>query len=72
MTLRLIRSVGGIAGLGSDKISAAFTLSKLKFSPGETVKIRVDMDNTACKKAVKSYKFKLWRQWSILKYDPKA
>jgi len=61
----MFRKIGGMAGLGAEQIRAKFTISKKVFSPGEKVVVKVDMDNSDCGKAVKSYKFKLLRMWSI-------
>jgi hypothetical protein len=57
--------VGGIAGIGSSKVYATFTIPKSRFSAGDQVDIKVDMDNRASSKDVKKYKFKLWRHWKI-------
>lgn len=56
--------IGGVAGLGSSEATAVISLEKHQFAPGEMVKVHIDMDNTQCKKAVKSYKVKLMRKIS--------
>ena len=57
--------IGGLLGIGSKLIEANFSLNKTRYYPGETVKLRIDIDNRKCSKDVKSYKVKLWRRWSI-------
>ena len=54
--------IGGVAGLGSSEATALISLDKLTFAPGETVQVHVEMDNTQCRKPVKSYKVKLHRK----------
>ena len=58
--------VGGVAGLGSSQASAVISLEKLHFAPGENIKVKFDMDNSKCKKPVKSFKIKLNRKVSCL------
>ena len=58
--------IGGVAGLGSSEATAVISLEKHRFAPGEKVKVHIDMDNSTCKKAVKSYKVKLMRKISCL------
>ena len=62
MTQVLKVKIGGVAGLGSSDATAVISLEKHTFAPGEKVKVHVDMDNSSCKKAVKSYKVKLMRR----------
>lgn len=50
--------IGGIAGLGSSEAKSLISLDKLRFTPGEKIKVHIDMDNSACKKPVKSFKIK--------------
>ena len=59
-------SVGGMAGLGASEASAVISLDKNRFAPGEQIRVDIDMDNSTCKKAVKSYKCKLQRKISCL------
>ena len=59
--------IGGLLGIGSKLIEANFSLNKTRYYPGETVKLKIDIDNRKCSKDVKSYKVKLWRRWTI--YD---
>ena len=54
--------VGGVAGLGSTPSTARITIEKLRFAPGETIKVNFNVDNTKCKKAIKSFKIKLLRR----------
>ena len=53
--------VGGIAGIGATDASAKVSLQKTDFHVGEGINVHIEMDNTACSKPVKSYKFKLRR-----------
>ena len=54
--------IGGIAGLGSSEAKSVISLEKSRFAPGEKIKVLIDMDNSTCKKPVKSYKVKLQRR----------
>ena len=58
----LTMKIGGFAGLGSSDAKSVISLEKTRFQPGEKIKVLIDMDNTNCKKAVKSYKIKLQRK----------
>ena len=58
--------VGGVAGLGASESNTTVTLEKHTYAPGEKVVVRIDHDNTTCKKAVKSFKIKLMRRISCL------
>ena len=58
--------VGGVAGLGASQARATISLEKLCFAPGEEIKVKFDMDNSKCKKPVKSFKIKLARKVSCL------
>ena len=53
--------IGGVAGLGGSEATAVISLEKHRYAPGEKIKVHIDMDNSACKKAVKSYKVKIKR-----------
>ena len=54
--------VGGVAGIGSSKASAKIWLEKGRFEPWEKLIVHIDMDNSQCKKPVKSFKCKLFRR----------
>lgn len=62
LTQKLEIEVGGIAGLGSSQAKAMISLDKKSFLPGEKIRVNFDMDNSDCKKPVKSYKIKLMRR----------
>ena len=66
LTKNISVKVGGVAGLGSSLATAKISLEKLRFAPGEEVKVKFDMDNSKCKKPVKSFKVKLARKVSCL------
>ena len=53
---------GGVAGIASTTSRAVIALEKTCFRPGESININIDIDNSACKKAVKSFKTKLIRK----------
>ena len=55
--------IAGVAGMGASDVSAAISIEKDVFQPGELINITVDIDNTKCRKKVKSYKFKLSRRY---------
>ena len=65
-------TIGGIAGLGSTKAMAEVDIEKLDYQVGENIKVRIDMDNSACAKPVKSFKYKLRRNIKCIvkKGDP--
>lgn len=54
--------VGGIGGIGASEAKCKISLARFGFTSGEEAKICVDMDNSACSKPIKSYKFKLKRK----------
>ena len=62
----LTNKIGGIAGLGSSEAKSVISLEKTRFFPGEKIKVKFDMDNSRCKKPVKSFKIKLSRKISCL------
>ena len=62
--------VGGVAGLGSSQATAIISLEKLTFAPGENIKVKINMDNSKCKKPVKSFKIKLSRKISCFTGKP--
>lgn len=47
-------------------------MDKLKFSANENIQIKIDMDNSKCKKPVKSFKVKLLRKITCLSGKSKA
>ena len=51
--------VGGALGMGKTEARATVSLEKTKFAPGEKIRVIIDMDNSDCKKEVKSFKTKL-------------
>ena len=57
----LTSKIGGIAGLGSSEAKSVISLEKTRFFPGEKIKVKFDMDNSRCKKPVKSFRIKLSR-----------
>lgn len=61
LTQKLINKIGGIAGLGASEATSTITLDKETFAPGEKIQVHIDMDNTKCKKPVKSFKVKMKR-----------
>ena len=62
----LVSKIGGLAGLGSSEAKSVISLEKSRFAPGEKIRVHIDMDNSNCKKPVKSYKIKLMRKISCL------
>ena len=58
--------MGGLAGLGSSEAKAEISLLKKTFAVGEVMQVNVLMDNSKCKKAVKSFKIKLRRHIECL------
>ena len=58
--------VGGLAVLGSSEARAKISLLKKTFAVGEVMTVNVLMDNSKCKKAVKSLKIKLRRNVECL------
>ena len=65
--------IGGIAGIGTTKAQADISVEKLEFQVGENIKVHIDMNNSACAKPVKSFKYKLRRNIKCFsrKNDPK-
>lgn len=54
--------VGGVAGIGSSQAKSVISLEKLRFMPGERIRVKIEHDNSECKKPVKSFKLKLLRK----------
>ena len=69
VTCSLPIKVGGLIGIGKKDVTATFRLPKQRYYPGEDIKINIEIDNRKSSKAVKSYKFKLWRRWCILNQE---
>lgn len=63
LTKSMYVKIAGVAGLGAMSVSAHISIEKDVFHPGELIHITVDIDNSKCKKKVKSYKFKLARRY---------
>lgn len=61
MTQEVKAVIGKTLGVGGSEATATITLESLQVRPGEAVKVKLNMDNSTCGKAVKSYKFKLNR-----------
>ena len=48
--------------MGASEAKAVIKLEKLRFEPGEKIKVLITMDNSSCRKPVKSFKIKLRRR----------
>ena len=63
LTKSMHLKIAGVAGLGAQNVSASISIEKDIFQPGDSIPITVDIDNSKCRKNVKSYKFKLARRY---------
>ena len=54
-------------GIAADNMEATITLEKDKFEPGEEIRIKFEVDNSKCSNDVKSYKVKLYRDFTVFK-----
>ena len=59
----LKNKVGGFIGIGTSQAVTDIFFEKNEYYLGEIAKVRVICDNSACEKAVKSFKFKLHRAY---------
>ena len=57
----LVMKVGGVAGIGASDAKADISIEHPIHHVGDGIKVHIELDNSACKKPVKSYKFKLRR-----------
>ena len=55
--------VGGFMGMGKTVCNSQIFLEKSQYHVGENINVRIVCDNSACDKAVKSFKFKLFRSY---------
>lgn len=55
--------VGGFMGLNKSYSSTDFLFEKNEFYPGEEIKVKIACNNSACDKAVRSFKFKIHREF---------
>ena len=53
--------VGGMFGVGKSESSTDFVFEKEEFYAGEEARVRIVCDNSRCSKAIKSFKFKVYR-----------
>lgn len=63
--------IGGVFGLGSQKCTTSIHVEKNEFLTGEQAPIRIVCDNMKCDKAVKSFKFKLFRKFQCINFTHK-
>lgn len=57
--------VGGFVGMFTSKFVANITFDKNEYYLGEKATVRFSIDNTDCKKDVKSCKLKLYRHYNL-------
>jgi hypothetical protein len=55
--------VGGFMGMNKSYSSTDFLFEKNEFYPGEEIKVKIACNNSACDKAVRSFKFKIHREF---------
>lgn len=58
----LKQKIGGVMGWGSEFCTSRVIFEKNQYLPGEKAKVKIICDNSKCKKAVQSFKFKLKRK----------
>ena len=62
----VVSEMGGVMGFGSSKCETTVYFLKNEFYTGQKAQVRIVCDNTKCDKAVKSFKFKVFRQCAVL------
>lgn len=63
LDFNITNKVGGLFGVGKSQSSCDFIFEKNEFYAGEEARVRIICDNTKCGKAVKSFKFKISREF---------
>lgn len=61
----MTHSIGGLFGLGATKFTAEAVFEKNEFYSNEKMRVKLTIDNTECKKAIKSIKLRLYRSWMV-------
>ena len=61
ITENIATKIGGFLGLGKKLSTSTITLEKDVYTVGDTIKVRISCDNSACAKAVSGFKLKLIR-----------
>jgi len=54
--------VGGVFGIGASKSISIITFPRNEFYPGDEIEVKINCDNSRCGKAIKTFKFKIYRQ----------
>jgi len=54
--------VGGYFGVGQTSSRTEFCIESNTFSPGQSIPIIVNADNSKCNNSIKKFKFKIWRE----------
>lgn len=67
LTQKLSSKIGGVLGLGAQKMECNITIEKEHFVPKEKAQIIFEINNSQCSKAVKSFKVKVFREIKVKK-----
>lgn len=62
---QLKAKVGGLFGIGAESLEATISIEKELFEPEEELRIDFEVDNSQCKKDIKSFKVKLLRELAV-------
>ena len=62
-------AIGGFMGMAVTESNSHITVEKDQFYPGEEIKVKIECDNTKCKRDVKFFKIKIQRKILALGYD---
>jgi hypothetical protein len=63
---KMTHNIGGLFGLGASQFTAEVLFEKNEFYNNDKPRLRVTCDNSQCRKALKEFKIKLFRTYSIM------
>ena len=66
LTQSINEKIGGVAGLGATAFKADINLPRISYAAGETMTVNLALDNSKCKKPIKTMKVKLMRKVECL------
>ena len=64
--------VGGFLGMGKTESRSNIELERDVYSIGEKIRVKINCDNSACKKPVDAFKLKLLRNIQCVTYDDES
>jgi hypothetical protein len=61
----MVKKVGGVMGMGASEYTCEIVFDRNFYTVGDTVRVLFKCDNSLCKIAVKSFKLKLKRKFTV-------